>query len=649
MEDFEEPSAAGRWIVSGGPQASAGLVEDIVHFGRHALRFHVRVDWAYGDAHFPGGWRYLTFRLASPQDWSSHDALEFFVYVPAHQPDGVLKYGVQCEGATGEPAWNSVLTPYTLLPGQWSKVSCPLNDFTVKGDRTRVLGVQFYIAEGWYKDGDDLKFYLDDFALLKSVGGTRSEMIRKAGRPLAIPVAYERQATPALYPVMPLEFIYPDTDLSARAPVRQCSLCAAKGEVKSLALAVVAGDNEIKNLKLTVSDLVQKDGGAGLASAIADARVVKVWEQAALHWEVFEPQDKILVPELLLKDDRTAFKGEGDEASAASAPSLLNAPFGTDIPAHTVKQLWMNFSVPEDALAGVYRGGLTLEADQGMEKRNVPLDIRVLPFVLPPPKLNYGLYYRKRLHGAPAEKDLIVPAQLMLADFREIQRAGFNGLTIVKMEDVETMLKLMKEVGMKGPVMLDVGGNPSDKVLTQAVAKARAVGLEMYVYGKDEPGNDPNLLAEQKVLSARYHSIGLKVTTAVDVRSAQRLCDAGQGLDWANLSMDADSVPYLGKLKTGNAKPVAPLMTYYWQVYQENPTLNRLCCGFYLGRAVRVARSRLSFRRTPASLPTCATPARPCTTSGPVGSPGSSVGGTCATRVRKARFPPFNGKDAAKE
>ena len=80
----------------------------------------------------------------------------------------------------------------------------------------------------------------------------------------------------------------------------------------------------------------------------------------------------------------------------------------------------------------------------------------------------------------------------------------------------------------------------------------------MYVYGKDEPGNDPNLLAEQKVLSARYHSIGLKVTTAVDVRSAQRLCDAGQGLDWANLSMDADSVPYLGKLKTGNAKPVAP-------------------------------------------------------------------------------------------
>ena len=356
VEDFEEPSAAGRWTVTGGPQASAGLAEDIVHFGKHALRFHVKVDWAYGDTHFPGGWRFLTFRLASPQDWSSHDALEFFAYVPAHQPDGVLKYGVQCEGATGEPAWNSVLTPYTLPPGQWSKVSCPLNDFTVKGDRTRVLGVQFYIAEGWYKDGDDLNFYLDDFALLKSAGGTRSEIIRKAGRPLAIPAAYERQATPALYPVMLLEFIYPDTDLSARAPVRQCSLRGeGRGQVAHAGLGGRRQRDE--DLKLTVSDLVQKTA-ARLASRHCRRPRRESVGTGCVHWEVFEPQDKILVPELLLKDDRTAFKGEGTRQAPHRRRRCSNAPFGTDIPAHTVKQLWMNFPVPEDALAGVYRGGL---------------------------------------------------------------------------------------------------------------------------------------------------------------------------------------------------------------------------------------------------------------------------------------------------
>ncbi len=579
IDDLESYQAYEQWTVSGGPEASVTHAAEVRHSGEHSVRFRVKVDYrAAGNPKYPKGWLFLNRNFDAPQDWSAYKGLEFYLFVPAGQPlaGQVIKYGIATQGAGAGLRWKTVSAD-AVQPGAWVRIVVPLGGSNVRGDLRRVMRIRFYVAENWYADGDELNFYLDDFALLKELKGEGgSEWIRPAGPPLKTPRPYLKQSTPAIYPVLPLEFIYPDTDLSRRKPVEALALRAARGETKALTFAVLAGAANIKDLSLTVSDL-KGPAGAAIPSRAVDARVVKVWEQAALHWEVLREDDKILVPELLLKDDRFPFDESRDERGEYHAPHVSSVPFGTDVPAHTLKQVWLNIDAPAEATPGAYEGVLTLRAKAGLPTRRIPLRLQVLPFRLPAPKLLYGIYYRWRPWTTGR---FAIPEDRFLADLKALKDAGFEAVTLYNPAQAEKWLQAMSEIGMKGPVVMMGIRNPKQDELARLVAACRQRGIACYFYGVDEP-NDKKRTEQHKRLSALLHRAGGKVMTAIVPATAQKLVDAGEPLDWANHAIP-NAAPYLLARRGGKVRKTAAFETYYWQVYEENPTRNRLLCGFYL-------------------------------------------------------------------
>ena len=596
--DLEDYKAYEMWSVAGGPEAAVLHSSDVRRSGDYSVRFRVKVDYqTAGNPEYPQGWLFLNWAFAQAQDWSAYGGLEFFVFVPAAQPmrGVVLKYGIQTRDAPGHVLWKNI-SPETLQPGGWTRVVLPFRGLNVRGSLREVTHVRFYVAESWYQDGDELSFYLDDFSLLSAVSGD-SEAIRGAAEPMRAPSAYLGCEDAALYPVVPLEFIYPDTDLTKRKPVETLAALAAQGEVKAVSFAVVAGASDITDLSLAVGDL-RGPGGALITGNAVDARVVKVWRQAGLHWEVFGKNDGVLVPELLLKDDRIAFREARDDKGNYVAPHVLNVPFGTDVPAHTVKQVWLNIDVPVSAAPGTYEGTMTLDAGTGCAARRVALTLEVLPFRLPEPKLTYGIYYRWRPW---TEGRKSISESRFAADLLELRRTGFDSITVPDSPEMERWLSAMKGAGMKGPVVV-MGGRERENA-TKAIEICRKMRMEPYFYGVDEP-NGKERFEEHKQLSVELHSAGAKVMTAILPATAQKLASLGQPLDWANHAIqDGHASSFIWALRENDARKTASFETYYWQVYEENPTRNRLLCGFYLWSSGLEGAFPYEYQCPPSELP----------------------------------------------
>ena len=578
IDDLEVYSRFDKeWSVSGGPEGAVFLEDKIRHSGKHSLRWQVKIDYSRGaSSRYPVGWLFLRKSFYSPQDWSDYGSLEFYLYVPPNEEYKGLRWGIRCADTGKEPKWFA-FSPEAIIPGKWNRVTMRLNGFTVKGSLDKVMSLVFYIAENWYKDGEGLNFYFDDFCLIpkgEMKGKERgSEPLRKAGKLLTPLSLYLNIEKPVVYPVYPLEFIYPNTDLTQRKPVKEFYLKAAKGEIFPLTFAILAGKEGIRDLKVEIRGLRN-----GISS---DVRVVKVWEQASLHWEVFSPQDKILVPELLLKDDRIEIKDTRDEEGRYIPPSVLSYPFGTDIPAHTLKQIWINFSLPTQIPLRIYRGEVVLRAKRGLETLRIPLRIEVLPFSLPSPHRVYGIYYRWRVKATRPVWDW--PEELFLKDLEEFKRTGFNSLSIYfdNLESTRRMMELIKKVGLGGPIVV-VGGR-KEGVAKEIMEFAKEKGIDLYFYGIDEPNNEERLKEHLK-LSRMFHSLGAKVMVACIPSTAKILKEKEEGLDLANLASGGyiGTDIYLKRLKEGKEDRVSPLITIYWQDYEENPTCNRFFSGYYV-------------------------------------------------------------------
>jgi len=566
------------WSSSGGPEASVSFENGIVHKGKHSTGFNIKIDFKRGrNPKYPVGWLFCTSKFPKVQDWSEYKGLEFYIYA---KQAGVLKYGI----VTNLKQW---FAKYTVS-GKWIKVTIPFDK--VRGNLKKVKGVTLYVPESKYRHGDKLNFYFADFKLVKTVSKAKEELdIEKKYKALSklgkgMPRAYANIKKPLIYPVTPFEFIYSNSDLSARKTVGEFEIKAAGGEKTQLTFAILAGQDEIKNFKLEVSDLTSKDGST-LAGKTFDVRVVKVWEQAGLDYRVYSKyQDGILVPELLVKDDRIPFNDSRDKVSGRYTPPLVSgADFGTDIPAHSIKQIWINIFIPKNTQSGIYKGRIRLKAENGLSNKDIPVQIKVLPFKLPASSKMYVLYYRPRCfedgNGKFYKKE-----NLILADLREIKKAGCEGITIYNNTTaaIKKMLNLCKKAGLKGPFII-MTTLLKDKAKTTAELSlcGKNNDIEFYFYGIDEAKSKKQLkrnIALSKLISDNG---GRNITTVVP-ENAKRVIKSGGYLDWANYPVDNGSLKtYIKNRQKGKAK-IVPIETYYWQFYQENPTLNRFFAGFYL-------------------------------------------------------------------
>src|SRR5215218_6952899 len=144
--------------------------------------------------------------------------------------------------------------------------------------------------------------------------------------------------------------------------IRGVSGVAAPGETLALGFSLAA-DADAGELGLEATELRGEQGS--IPAAAVDLHVVRVWQQAGVGVYQDAP---VLVPELLLKDDRVALRDRYTRRRPGSwrpyrrrvgyvAPDVrLCGEARTQITAGVAKQVFVTVRVPADATPGHYRG-----------------------------------------------------------------------------------------------------------------------------------------------------------------------------------------------------------------------------------------------------------------------------------------------------
>ncbi len=332
---------------------------------------------------------------------------------------------------------------------------------------------------------------------------------------------------------------------SAVGTALECAAC--RGEYESLS-AVVYALHDLPALRATVSDL---RGPAGMIPASAvDLRVVKWWYQGASGSIGYSPK-KVLLPELLLKDDalvrvdadkqdntlRSTRPDGSTEYLLCSGPDSANLanvrPFDAqdlqpvDLPAQSSREFWVTVHVPAKAAAGTYAGRITFTSAAGTTE--LPLTVKVHPFDLEPSRLIYSIYYRASLSpdGQPKiDSDLKSEAQYR-AEIADMAAHGvlYPANYQARGDDrITRMLQIRKEMGLPAGRFYNLGAGAgpqqTPEQLAQMLGELKAwMALlkpygydQVYFYGTDEATGDA--LTSQKRAWKAAQEIGAKTFVA---------------------------------------------------------------------------------------------------------------------------------------
>ncbi|MGC9316849.1 MAG: sugar-binding protein [Armatimonadota bacterium] len=326
---------------------------------------------------------------------------------------------------------------------------------------------------------------------------------------------------------------------------RRIEITACPGEYESATFSVYA-IRDLEGVELSISEL--RSGDRWLEPSCIDPYVVKCWYQAG-HG-IADLGHRLLTPELLLKDDslvRVDYETQRNyvrarpgsdrylDVSRADSSNLADLQprdaeelLPVDIPARTLKQFWLTAHIPEDAAAGTYTGTVTVSAAGGLAEE-LPLRIRVLPFTLAEPALEYSIYYRGKLNedGEGSITSERKSPEQFAAEMRDMVAHGVVNPTIYQSYNEELLgqvFDLREAAGMRGrPVMtlgVSTGAPQTEEALAQLRERVRTWldfvrerGYEeLYVYGIDEASGE-RLRAERAAFQA-VHEVGAKVFVA---------------------------------------------------------------------------------------------------------------------------------------
>lgn len=334
-------------------------------------------------------------------------------------------------------------------------------------------------------------------------------------------------------------------------------LTACRGEYEPASFAIRATSRDVDNLQFTLSDLTSDRGS--IPKSNVDIRFVKVWFQAGGGWNTIGlshmGKTKVLVPELLLKDDGLVHIDEesqanflrlkrpsGTELVSVSKPdSLRSRTLATveefpihdaldiqpiALPRNQTKQIWVTIHVPQDAEPGTYKGSITA-ADSTGPLGHLEIFLRVLPVNLHPAKTQYSIYYRGTLSENPSISSERKGHGQFVAELNNMLAHGVNNPTVYQRLDraeLSEVLKIRKQVGMDTSSLFYLGtgtGNPTSREqLNDLNRRLKAIkeitgqhGIEkVYLYGIDEAKGDK--LASQRSAWELARNEGVKVFTA---------------------------------------------------------------------------------------------------------------------------------------
>jgi hypothetical protein len=353
------------------------------------------------------------------------------------------------------------------------------------------------------------------------------------------------------------EQILPTTVSLPGKPTTSIQVVACRDEYEPASFVVRPMVRDLENLRISVSDLV---GGSGsIASSHLDVRFVKVWFQAGGGWNTIGlshmGQTKVLVPELLLKDDGLVQVNEESKANfirlkfpsgiklvSVSEPavqsgrivaSITEFPINdtTELQPVTIrrgdaKQLWLTVHVPVDARDGSYSGKLILTDDKGL-RENLEITLQVLPVDLHAPRIQYSIYYRGTLSEVPSISSEKKGETQFFAELTNMLTHGVVNPTVYQSLDrvgLRRTLEMRKRVGLDPSTLFYLGtgtGNPKtpeelDGLRRRVKALKQITGEQgvenTYLYGIDEAKGEK--LVSQRKAWQLVRNEGVKVFTA---------------------------------------------------------------------------------------------------------------------------------------
>lgn len=234
-----------------------------------------------------------------------------------------------------------------------------------------------------------------------------------------------------------------------------------------------------------------------------DVRVVHVRERKN---SLFRPsRTRLLVAELLLRDDRTNLPPKGKQGGYGGGRCV------TRIPAHQSRQFWFTVHVPGGSPAGVYRGEVSIVGTTSSHE--VPVELELLPVELQPAEGYYAIYHRSQ--STDPDRPHYVSPQRYLAELEDHVRHGLNAATLY---GGFSTLDLARRAGMsKAPCLM----HWPDGNAKRQVAAAKKMGFEdLYYYGVDEP-NQPDQIERCRNEAERRQRAGLHMFTAINSKVAQ--------------------------------------------------------------------------------------------------------------------------------
>jgi hypothetical protein len=330
------------------------------------------------------------------------------------------------------------------------------------------------------------------------------------------------------------------------------------GEYEPTSFAIRAWQN-LTDLTVQASDL--HSGPNSIAASHVDVKTVKLWYRGCSNGIEYThcpggPQ-RVLLPELLLKDDRLVAVDRGTQTNwlrvnTSGAQSYIdiskvghdfspqggpdetlppNVSFDDSLQLKPIsinegdnQQFWVTVYAPPDAAPGVYDGTIEIRTNNASLK-TIGLSVNILPFKLDPPAIEYGLYYRSQLVTQTPERvghDFKNEIEYK-AEMEDIVKHGVVSATITQSYDpgdrrlFEKCLDIRSRAGLKRSLYMLWTGQYFDNIVKarQLVQFVRSQGYnEVYFYGGDELR--PDQAAARRTSWQRIQSIGGKVFSSVN-------------------------------------------------------------------------------------------------------------------------------------
>lgn len=394
------------------------------------------------------------------------------------------------------------------------------------------------------------------------------------------PTPADRERGYVAYHVAPFETVLPDSSPPAGSVAAAMKIRACAGEHEPASFAIRAL-KPMRRVTLKASDLVCGDNR--ITADDINAHVVKVWQQAGPPTSADATMGAgILVPELLLKDDRVKLTG--------SRPDVrLDGPVETALDAGSTKQFWLTVRVPDKLPPGRYRGHVTVSPGETAAVQ-IPLEVDVLPFALLPSRKKHGIWFKAERRTTTRE---YVERDIYRRLLEDVRAHGMQFVTIRGrgMGIAEDALKIHEAAGMRGMTIWSswFPSSVSDfGPLREGLEKAvRQHGYQqLYFQAADEP-NSEELIASAMTYFSKVKAAGGRTFCNITPQYALRLGDR----------LDIPCVGYsnfFGSLERREPIPdeasdaLRQLLKthadvwYYWQCRVEDPRVNRLLFGFLL-------------------------------------------------------------------